>query len=103
MATGSLTLLNGEEGYIGGMYSNDETLVREGVPLLKDLPWWVFGLRYLFGYDSKVIIKRELIILLKAEILPTLEERAAKQTPVKDILQDSRQEMEKDLKRRTEK
>jgi type II secretory pathway component GspD/PulD (secretin) len=24
-ATGSLTLLNGEEGYIGGMYSNDET------------------------------------------------------------------------------
>jgi len=44
-ASGSLTLLNGEEGYIGGMYSNDNEVVREGVPLLKDLPWWVFGLR----------------------------------------------------------
>ena len=102
-AIGSLTLLNGEEGYIGGMYSNDEEITREGVPLLKDLPWWVFGLRYLFGYDSRQVIKRELIILIKAEILPSLEERAAKQTPAKNLIQDSRQEMEKDLKRRTEK
>ena len=62
-ATGSLTLLNGEEGYIGGMYSNEEDIIREGVPLLKDLPWWVFGLRYIFGYDSKQVIKRELMIL----------------------------------------
>ncbi|MCX6121975.1 MAG: hypothetical protein NTX44_10185 [Ignavibacteriales bacterium] len=100
-AAGSLTLLNGEEGYIGGMYSNDETLVREGVPLLKDLPWWVFGLRYIFGYDSKSVVKRELIILIKAEILPSLEERAAKQPAVKNLLQESQQEMEQDLKRRT--
>jgi hypothetical protein len=42
-----------------------------------------------------------LIILIKAEILPSLEERAAKQTPAKNLIQDSRQEMEKDLKRRT--
>jgi general secretion pathway protein D len=102
-ATGSLTLLNGEEGYIGGMYSNDEEISREGVPFLKDLPWWVLGLRYIFGYDSKQITKRELIILLKAEIIPSIEERAAKQTAVKNLLQDSQQEMEKDLKRRTEK
>jgi type IV pilus assembly protein PilQ len=101
MVEGSLTLLNGEEGYIGGMYSNDEEISREGVPLLKDLPWWVFGLRYIFGYDSRQVIKRELIILIKAEILPSLEERAAKQTPAKNLIQDSRQEMEKDLKRRT--
>jgi type IV pilus assembly protein PilQ len=100
-AAGSLTLLNGEEGYIGGMYSNDETTVREGVPLLKDLPWWVFGLRYLFGYDSKTIVKRELIILIKAEILPSLEERAAKKSTIKDLIQERQQEMEKDLKRRT--
>jgi general secretion pathway protein D len=100
-AAGSLTLLNGEEGYIGGMYSNDESAVREGVPFLKDLPWWVFGLRYLFGYDSKTITKRELIILLKAEILPSLEERATRQAAVKDIIRDTQQEMEKDLKRRT--
>ena len=76
--TGSLTLLNGEEGYIGGMYSNDADISREGVPLLKDLPWWVLGLRYIFGYDSKQVIKRELIILLKAEILPSLRRKSSK-------------------------
>ncbi len=103
MASGSLTLLNGEEGYIGGMYSNDEEIIREGVPLLKDLPWWVFGLRYLFGYDSKQVTKRELVVLLKAEIIPSLEERIAKPSAVKNIIQDSQQEMEKDLKRRSEK
>ncbi|MGD1046456.1 MAG: hypothetical protein ABR936_14185 [Bacteroidota bacterium] len=100
-ASGSLTLLNGEEGFIGGMYSNDDETVRSGVPLLKDLPWWVFGLRYLFGYDSKQVIKRELIVLIKAEILPSLEERAAKQPALKNIIQESQQEMEKDIKRRT--
>ena len=99
MASGSLTLLNGEEGYIGGMYSNDELFLREGVPLLKDLPWWVFGLRYLFGYDSKKIVKRELIILIKAEILPTLEERAVKQHAEQKLIQDIQQDMEKDLKK----
>jgi type IV pilus assembly protein PilQ len=82
------------------MYSNDEEVTREGVPILKDLPWWVFGLRYLFGYDSKQIIKRELIILLKAEILPTLEERASKQTGPKNLIREGQQEMDKDLNRR---
>jgi type IV pilus assembly protein PilQ len=100
-ASGSLTLLNGEEGYIGGMYSNDNEVVREGVPFLKDLPWWVFGLRYLFGYDSKETIKRELIVLIKAEILPSLEERAAKQPATKNFIQEKRQEMEKDLNNKT--
>ena len=101
-ATGSLTLLNGEEGYIGGMYSNDNEIVREGVPLLKDLPWWVFGLRYLFGYDSKEAIKRELIVLIKAEILPSLEERAAKLPAPKNLIQEKKQEMEKDLNNNSE-
>lgn len=101
MASGSLTLLNGEEGYVGGMYSNDETVVRTGIPFLKDLPWWFFGLRYLFGYDSKQVIKRELLVLIKAEILPSLEERAAKAPAAKNLIQDGMQEMEKDLKTRT--
>jgi len=100
-ASGSLTLLNGEEGYIGGMYSNEENIIRSGVPLLKDLPWWFFGLRYLFGFDSKEVIKRELLVLIKAEILPSLEERAAKPPAVNNMIQDKQQEMEKDLKRRT--
>lgn len=70
-----ILLLDGEETVIGGLYINEERATREGVPILKDLPWWFFGLRYLFGFDVKTITKKELIILLKAEILPTLAER----------------------------
>jgi type IV pilus assembly protein PilQ len=70
-----ILLLDGEETIIGGLYVNEERTTREGVPILKDLPWWFFGLRYLFGFDTKTISKKELIILLKAEILPTLAER----------------------------
>jgi general secretion pathway protein D len=102
--TGSLTLLNGEESYIGGMYSNTETFSRQGVPLLKDLPWWFFGLRYLFGYESKNTVKRELIVILKAEILPSLEDRAIQIQTGKNVIEEQRAEYEKDsLKRRTEK
>jgi hypothetical protein len=39
------------------------------------LPWWFFGLRYIFGSDNVQVEKRELVILIKAEILPTLKER----------------------------
>lgn len=102
-ASGTLLLLNGEEGYVGGLYSNEETINRQGIPILKDLPWWVFGLRYLFGYDSKQIIKRELIVLLKADILPSVEERAVKPKTAKNVIKESVQEMEKDLKRRVDK
>jgi type IV pilus assembly protein PilQ len=72
----SILLLDGEETVIGGLYVDEESHFREGIPLLKDLPWWFFGLRYVFGYESKSYIKKELLILLKAELLPTLAERA---------------------------
>jgi general secretion pathway protein D len=99
-ASGSLTLLDGEEGYIGGMYSNEETIVRSGIPLLKDLPWWFFGLRYLFGYDKKETIKRELIVLIKAEILPSVEERVLKPKVARDLIKEGVEDMEKDLNKR---
>ena len=100
-ASGSMSLLNGEEGYVGGMFSNDETTVRQGVPILKDLPWWVFGLRYLFGFDSKVISKHELIVLMKAELLPLVEERATQKAALKNSVRDRLQEMEKDFQQKT--
>jgi len=100
-ASGALSLLNGEESFVGGLYSNQETVTREGIPLLKDLPWWVFGLRYLFGYDATSVSKKELIVLMKAELVPTLETRAAdKSTPAKNILQDKINEFEKDRQKR---
>jgi general secretion pathway protein D len=68
-------MLNGEEAVLGGLFVNEESTVRTGVPFLKDLPWWFFGLRYIFGSDQREVRKKELVILIKAEILPTLKER----------------------------
>ena len=70
-------LYDGEEMVMGGLYTTTESSERGGVPLLKDLPWWVFGLKYLFGYDKVTSSTQELIILLKAELVQTLEERVA--------------------------
>ncbi len=64
-----LILYDGEETTIGGLYDTDELRVRSGIPILKDLPWWVFGIRYLTGYDTYEKKERELIIIIKAEII----------------------------------
>lgn len=74
-AASDVLLLDGEETVIGGLYVNEEVIVRTGIPFLKDLPWWVFGIRYLTGSDETVIRKKEVIILIRAELLPSLEER----------------------------
>lgn len=74
-ASTQILMLNGEETVLGGLFVNEETQTRNGIPFLKDLPGWFFGLRYLFGSDQTITTKKELVILLKAELLPTLEER----------------------------
>lgn len=72
-----LLMHSGEEKVIGGLFINEEINVRQGIPILKDLPWWVFGIRYLTGYDKTQITKKEVIILLQAELVPTIKERIA--------------------------
>ncbi len=74
-AATQVLMLNGEETAIGGLFLNEEAIVRNGIPFLKDLPWWVFGIRYLTGYDQTIVRKKELVILLKTELIPTLQER----------------------------
>jgi general secretion pathway protein D len=74
-AATQVLMLNGEETAIGGLFLNEEAIARNGIPFLKDLPWWVFGIRYLTGYDQTIIRKKELVILLKTELIPTLQER----------------------------
>ena len=76
-ATTQVIMLDGEETVLGGLFVNEEAQVRNGIPFLKDLPWWVFGIRYLTGSDETITRKKELIILLKAELVPTLKERFA--------------------------
>ncbi len=68
-------LLDGEETVIGGLFVTEETTIRNGIPILKDLPWWFLGIRYLTGSDEKVLRKKELVILLKAELVESLESR----------------------------
>ncbi|MFZ1731943.1 MAG: type II and III secretion system protein [Bacteroidota bacterium] len=77
-ASTSVILLNTEETVVGGLISNEVKSSRRGVPFLKDLPWWVFGLRYLFGYEEFTVDKKELIIVLRADIVPSIEDRIAK-------------------------
>ncbi|MDD3283268.1 MAG: hypothetical protein PHY41_07335, partial [Candidatus Cloacimonetes bacterium] len=74
-STTELILYDKEETVIAGLFDTDETKVRSGIPILKDLPWWVFGLRYLTGYDSYEKRERELIITIRAEIMDSALER----------------------------
>lgn len=87
-ATTQIVMLNGEETILGGLYDNERTSERVGIPFLKDLPWWVFGIRYLTGSDKTVTTKKELVILIKAELVPTLKERLAGPKPLNPIKED---------------
>ncbi|UCE06239.1 MAG: type II and III secretion system protein [bacterium] len=87
-------LLNGEETAIAGLFSNELASARKGIPFLKDLPWWFFGLRYIFGYNYKQMVKKELIILIKAEIVPNLLSRLKSKVVEKNILKERKKEFE---------
>ncbi|MEX0894754.1 MAG: hypothetical protein WDZ36_03255 [Balneolaceae bacterium] len=72
-------LLNGESTVIAGLYRTDKSEVRRGIPILKDLPGWFFGLKYLFGYNSTDISQSELIVIVQAELEKSLPERMNEQ------------------------
>jgi len=76
-ANTQVLMLNGEETILGGLFITEEVIARNGIPFLKDLPWWVFGIRYITGSDQTIERKKELVILLKTELVPTLQERLA--------------------------
>jgi type IV pilus assembly protein PilQ len=85
------TLYSGEETIIGGLTTAQTRNLRRGIPLLKDLPWWFFGIRYLTGYDRHEIQNKELIIILKATILPPIHERRTLQRDVAEEIEKQRQ------------
>jgi type IV pilus assembly protein PilQ len=96
-----LLLNDGEETVLGGLYSTEENTTRAGIPFLKDLPWYVFGLRYIFGSEVKSDIKKELIVLLKAEVVPTIEERLAdKMKKNQNLIEQTRKEFDDDIAKR---
>lgn len=83
-------LYNGEETIIGGLFTTLDQQVREGVPFLKDLPWWFFGLRYVFGSESTVKTRNELIILLKAELTDQIRDRIPFPKSRQEVLDEKR-------------
>jgi type IV pilus assembly protein PilQ len=95
-ANTNVLLLDGEETIIGGLYNTETSSIRTGIPLLKDLPWYVFGLRYLFGYDKEQVTKKELIILLKADLVPTLQERITQKVKADGVFERWQEEKERE-------
>lgn len=75
-ANTQVLLLDGEATAIGGLTTSEKTKSRVGIPLLKDLPPWFFGLRYIFGSEVTNINERELLIVLRAEVVDPLRMRA---------------------------
>ncbi|OGU73250.1 MAG: hypothetical protein A2V93_03010 [Ignavibacteria bacterium RBG_16_34_14] len=83
-----IVMLNGEQAILGGLFVNEESVVRTGIPFLKDLPWWFFGLRYVFGSDQNITRKKELVILLEVGILPTLKERLSSTSTSENLIKN---------------
>ncbi|RNC85361.1 MAG: hypothetical protein ED557_00885 [Balneola sp.] len=87
-------LLDGEATSIAGLYRTEENTVRRGIPILKDLPPWFFGLRYLFGYNSNDYVENELIIIVQAKLEESLEERLTRRSfeSQREVLDRTREE-----------
>lgn len=99
-ATTSAILLDGESTYIAGLYRTEETNVRRGIPILKDLPGWFFGLKYLFGYNSKDFLESELIIIVQAELIEPVSERFNNERLTsREVLNNTRDNMRTSLDR----
>jgi len=94
----SLLLHNEEETAIAGLYSTENTEQRKGIPFLKDLPWWVLGIRYLTGFESTSTTEKELVISLKAEILPNVLVRSKEEPEYgRDVIREKLKELRKKI------
>lgn len=85
-------MLDGESTVIAGLYRTEKSEVRRGIPILKDLPSWFFGLKYLFGYNSTDVQESELIVLLQVELEESLDDRLQRAFRSKSDLLAGKQE-----------
>ena len=102
MANTQILLLDGEQTVIGGLYTTDESISRRGIPFLKDLPWWFFGIKYLVSVENKTTIQRELVIILRAKLVDPLLDRNNRPFD-QELLERWRRKVEKDIKGLSEK
>ena len=100
MAYTEVLLLDGEQTSVAGLFTEEAVSIRKGIPILKDLPWWFFGLRFLTGFSSVDNSEGELIIIIKAKILPSLTERIERRkADIDEIIEKRREEFREDLKK----
>jgi type IV pilus assembly protein PilQ len=91
-------LLDGEMTVMGGLFQTDVQVERVGVPILKDLPPWFFGLRYLFGFEKSTKTQRELIMVLQAHLRDPIPIRAERALP-RDVQNDYRRQVHETIRR----
>ena len=87
---------------VRGLYTTDETVSRRGLPFLKDLPGWFFGIKYLVSTEQKTSIRRELVILLRAKLIEPIRERSVRSFD-QELLERWRRKVEEDIKGLSEK
>ena len=88
-------LYDGEETVVGGLTVKDEQHARKGIPILKDLPPWFFGIRYLAGYEKLSVKSKELLIIIQAHILKNIYDREKEKQDVKVQIKESRKSFNK--------
>jgi type IV pilus assembly protein PilQ len=91
-ASTRILLLSGETAAIAGLYETEETKLRRGVPILKDLPGWFLGLRYLFGYEKVEYKQKELVIVITANLIPGLAERSIEDIKSREFIRQQLEE-----------
>lgn len=90
-------LIDGESTVIAGLYRTETAEIRRGIPILKDLPGWFFGLKYLFGYNSTDVSESELIVLVQAELEDTIPDRITRSFSSKGQLLGNTQDRNRNL------
>ena len=92
--TTQLPMLSGEMRAIGGLTSTDETTVRRGVPVLRDIP----VLNFFFSYKQRQVQQNEIIIVLRARVADDMRTRRAQDLP-RALLQQERIDAEERVRR----
>ena len=99
-ATTEVLLLDGEQTAIAGLFTDESLSVRKGIPILKDLPWWFFGLRFLTGFSSIDNSEGELIIIVKVDLIPSITERIERRkAELDEIIEEQRTKFQEDFKK----
>ena len=92
--TTQLPMLSGEMRAVGGLTSTDETTIRRGVPILRDIPI----LNFFFSYKQRQVQQSEIIIVLRARLADDMRTRRGNELP-RALLQQERVDADERVRR----